>query len=164
MSEAWTKVPDHSGYEVSDLGNVRSWFRGGQPWREPRLISPFTLKGGYRVVTIYKDNKKVKWLVHRLVMFGFGLLEIGKDVNHKNGIKADNKLCNLEMVTRSENHKHAYKVLGRINHKPHAKLTLEQAKRIKYEETGTQKEIAARYGVTPTQVWAIRSGKNWAEA
>jgi|688.fasta_scaffold1361633_1 hypothetical protein len=64
---------------------------------------------GYEVVTIdYKQHR-----VHRLV----AKEHIPNpnnlpDVNHKNGIKHDNRIENLEWVSRSDNQKHAYRILN----------------------------------------------------
>ncbi|HOW46205.1 MAG TPA: HNH endonuclease signature motif containing protein [Rubrivivax sp.] len=51
--------------------------------------------------------------VHRLVAEAFlgPALPGQTDVNHKNGARGDNRLENLEWVTRSENHKHKFRVL-----------------------------------------------------
>jgi hypothetical protein len=55
--------------------------------------------------------------IHQLILETF----LGKpdwdnpQVNHKNGVKTDNRLINLEWCTASENINHAFKVLGRIN-------------------------------------------------
>jgi len=46
---------------------------------------------------------------HRLVWIVFnGKIPNGMEINHKNGIKHDNHLTNLELVTRGGNIKHAY--------------------------------------------------------
>lgn len=61
---------------------------------------------GYREVII--NNKMI--LVHRIVALAFLRKENGKDfVNHKNGIKTDNRVENLEWVTKSENTLHSYR-------------------------------------------------------
>ena len=50
--------------------------------------------------------------IHRLVLDAFvGEKLKGMQCNHKNGIKTDNKLENLEWVTPSQNRKHAYHLL-----------------------------------------------------
>lgn len=64
---------------------------------------------GYPQVTISIQNKITLWLVHRLIASAFHGQPKGLEVNHKNGVKDDNRPENLEWVTRSENHIHAYK-------------------------------------------------------
>ena len=62
---------------------------------------------GYLRITIYTAEKKYKnYLSHRFIYECFyGLIEKGKFINHINFIKTDNRLENLEVVTRSENNK-----------------------------------------------------------
>ena len=73
---------------------------------------------GYKIVRLKspafsknKDKRK-NYKVHRLVAM-FHLPDYSEDlqVNHKNGIKTDNRVENLEMVTNSENALHAWRVL-----------------------------------------------------
>ncbi len=53
---------------------------------------------------------------HRLVAKGYIPNPLNKpDVNHKNGIKNDNRVENLEWVTKSENSTHCWQVLKRSN-------------------------------------------------
>ena len=112
--EHWLPVLGYEGlYEVSDLGRVRSVDRmeRGANWRCPqgfmkrrrgKLIKPLIKHNGYFQVNLYKDGKMRCRAVHRLVMEAFcGPSNL--TVNHINEIKTDNRLCNLEYMTQSEN-------------------------------------------------------------
>lgn len=66
---------------------------------------------GYLSVTLLKDNKQLTKQVHRLVAETFiDNIDYKPIINHKNGIKIDNNVNNLEFCTASENNKHAYRL------------------------------------------------------
>lgn len=77
--------------------------------------------------------------------------------NHKNGIKTDNRLENLEYVTVAENNKHANEKLGVIRGHPPRKIPIEDYPRIKlWKEVGCSvKEIAKVYHVHPHSIYKI---------
>jgi hypothetical protein len=132
MQEEWRPIKSYEGcYEVSNLGRVRSVTRKIER-TDPKNISKtrlFTYKGklipfwinekGYLRLTLNKDGNKSNHLVHRLVANSFlDNIENKNQVNHKNGIKSDNRVDNLEWVTNLENRLHSYYKLGNKIHKP----------------------------------------------
>lgn len=97
--ENWKAI--NAKYEVSDMGNVRRI-------NKDRILKLSPNNSGYYAVYVGKRE-----FVHRLVAMAFIPNPEGKaEVNHKNGIKTDNRASNLEWVTRSENLNHRYNVLG----------------------------------------------------
>lgn len=106
----WKEIKSFSDYEASSEGVIRNK-------ETKQTIKPFKQTNGYYKIKIYKDHKPYTKMVHRIVAETF----LGKsdlEVNHKDGNKTNNRLSNLEYVSRSENIKHAYK-LGLIpNHAP----------------------------------------------
>lgn len=89
-------------YAVSNLGNVKNLRTGN-------ILNPTVRKDGYKSVLLSRDGKKMSIRVHQLVAQYFIEKSQNKvEVNHKNGIKHDNRACNLEWVTKSENMIHAY--------------------------------------------------------
>ena len=98
-------------YEVSNFGRVRGKDRiltDGKKWKG-RIIKCVVSNDGYIRIKLRSNGVTKTLYVHRLLMETFhGHLKL--DVNHINGIKTDNRLENLEYVTRSENLKHAYRL------------------------------------------------------
>ena len=105
-NEIWHKceVP-YTRYEVSNLGRVRNALTG-------LVLRPRKHNWGYLRVALYYKGLCKECTVHNLVATAFveGWRE-GLEVNHKNGIKSDNRAENLEWVTASENKQHASDVL-----------------------------------------------------
>lgn len=98
--ELWRDT-EFPGYEISNLGNVRSGRLG-------RNLKPWLMTNGYFAVTITSE-KRMTIYIHRLIALAFIPLVAGKDhVNHKNGIKTDNRIDNLEWCTHAENIRHAF--------------------------------------------------------
>lgn len=122
---------------------------------------------GYLSVCLCKNNEKRYFRVHRLVAQAFiPNLERKPEVNHKNGNRSDNRVENLEWVTRSENEKHAYRELGKKPNKPWEgkprlfarKLTDEQAQAIR-DDDRPSRQIAREYNISKTTVLYIKKGK-----
>ena len=138
MSEIWRAIPDHPGYEASNLGNIRSVLR---PGKEPRMLHPHGDNRGYLILGIMKDGKRVYPKAHRLIARTF-LPDYSNtlQVNHINGIKTDNRVCNLEMVTGLQNMKHYSTQLK--------KPTIRVRKEVAYFDKGTQEELGRFKSIT----------------
>lgn len=115
--EQWKDISEFEGsYQVSNTGKVRSLSRfvkykhGGKDRYWPgKIISPFNTKSGYLNVTLKISNRNHHRQVHRLVAAAFvGAFNARDQVNHKDGDKHNNNYDNLEIVTQSENMKHAF--------------------------------------------------------
>ncbi len=112
--ENWKAIPGFEGkYEVSDCGRVRSLphevavGNGGYRIIPARLLKPQLARNGYLMVSLGRKHKHMG--VHRLVASAFIPNPDGlKEVNHKNLIKYDNRVSNLEWVDRHENMAHAH--------------------------------------------------------
>lgn len=107
------------------------------------------------------ENKIVK--VHRLVAIAFIDNQGNKpEVNHKNGIRHDNRVENLEWVTKSENVLHSYRELRRLpaaTGKPgyNRKLTAEQVRAIRKDDRPFL-QIANDYPVSAQTIWNVKNG------
>ena len=72
---------------------------------------------GYRLAQFRINGKNKCHKVHRLVLMAHsGLDGFGLDANHKNGVRDDNRIENLEWCTRSFNLKHSYESNGRVGY------------------------------------------------
>lgn len=68
---------------------------------------------GYRVTTV----RGRAFLLHRVVWETcVGPIPPGMVINHKNGVKTDNRLANLEVVTSGQNNAHAVAIGLKVDH------------------------------------------------
>ncbi len=151
-------------YEVSNFGNARSWKSG-----DPKILKPQITKRGYLYVQLYINGKHEKHLVHRLVAQAFIANPDNKpEVNHLNGVKSDNRVENLEWVTRSENNQHAH-IMGLATsggRHAKAKLTDAQAAWIRHvyiprhSEFG-QNALARKFNVSVAVIHAVIHNKKY---
>lgn len=67
------------------------------------------LKNGYLGLPMWLAGKQFLALAHRVVWtVQMGEIPAGMDINHLDGNKTNNNPKNLEVATRSQNHRHAY--------------------------------------------------------
>ena len=175
MTETWVAAPGYEGiYEVSDLGNLRRISTyGRKPKAICRPVRPHHKKRhGYNDYWLQRDGKTKRFSAHRLVWAAFnGPIADGLEINHKNGQRRDNRLSNLEAVTRSDNCVHKFWVLGaKTNFKPQigeknksAKLTEDQVREIRrlYTTGLFQYEIGKMFGVSQRTVCLITRREKW---
>lgn len=177
MNEIWKPVKGYeSDYEVSNMGNVRSCYKviirsnGWKHTRRSKQLKPATSKDGYLRVALAKLGKLESFPVHRLVAFAFIDNPMEKPtVNHKNGIKVDNRVVNLEWMTHSENCQHSFDTglqkpkRGSLN--GNSKLTEQDVIDIRefVAKSGKRyygrKELAEKYGVSEWLIKSIITGR-----
>lgn len=114
--EEWRIIKRFPDYAASNLERVKRINNGhNNISKSGKIINAF-IKNGYLRLGLYKNNKQKQESVHRLILEAFVGDGDGMQGNHKNGIKIDNRLENLEWCTRSYNIKHAFRI-GLINMK-----------------------------------------------
>jgi hypothetical protein len=115
MEVIWKPIVNFEGlYIVSNIGDVVSL--GNNKFNKKRVLTKFKDQYGYLLVSIYKEKITYRKRVHRLVAESFIENPQKKPtVNHKNGIKDDNRLENLEWATKKEQTIHSYTILHRLN-------------------------------------------------
>lgn len=114
MEETWVQVKGFEGlYEVSSCGKVRSMPRfvngklGSKVGKKGVLLKFKIDKYGYPSVILCKEGKRFYKTVHRIVAEAFLANKAdGVQVNHKDKVKTNNHVSNLEWVSVQENNEH----------------------------------------------------------
>ena len=165
QKENWRAVPGYeNAYMCSDMGRVKSL-------KYNKVMSPGMSTSGYCFVSLYRDGVGKKYSVHRLVSMCFhDKFDPSLDVHHINHIKTDNRLANLEQLTRAENIKQSYKMPGRKKNNEKwkgvavntSKLTPKSVREIMALKGHVyQKDIAPMYGVSEVTIKRIHQGRSW---
>ena len=160
--EIWKLTPQCKDYAVSNLGNVKR----ETPYKIKRNYSGPSKRlnhSGYEYTQFRVEGKQVNFFVHRLVLSAF-IGESELPINHRNGIRDDNRLENLEYVTHAENQQHSRDVLktfqmGTRHH--NSKLTEADIPDIfLLAKSGIPKtQIGKMYGVTGANICYILKRK-----
>lgn len=167
MLEIWVTIPNFDNYQISNQGRIQR-IKSGPRTYMGRLLNGWPNNQGYIHVDLWQNKKKHRFKLHRLITKIFlGDCPLGKEVNHKDGNKANNRLENLEYVTRKENSYHAHKY-GLILHPYgaevyHSTLNYEQAKEIQrlFNNGFTQKKLTEIFSVSKGTIYNVLKNKHW---
>jgi hypothetical protein len=152
--------------QTKDIGK-HIVYSDGRIWTKlfNRFCSTKITKTSKQQYELFKINRKPVY-VHRLVAECFIPNPLNlSEINHRNGNKQDNRMENLEWVTRKENMRHAIKNNLFDNkgekHKV-AKLTDAEVYKIKYElkHIGSS-ELGRMYNVSHVCISKIKNNKKW---
>ena len=117
MKEEWRDIAGYEGlYQVSNFGRVKSmshwqtYSNGDRHFYKGHILTPGKGPTGYLSVRLGSKGREAG--VHRLVAETFLKRGSGEnEVNHIDGDKANNRVDNLEWVTRKENMRHCRVIL-----------------------------------------------------
>lgn len=149
--QEWVSVDGYERYSVNEYGIVKNNETG-------MVLTPIKNKAGYLTVCLYNGAKKTV-RIHRLVAQAFIPNPENKPfINHKNGIKTDNRACNLEWVTSAENNLHKCRVLGKKStNEPNPKIA------VRCVETGetfeSMSDASKKYKTQPIHISECCRGK-----
>ena len=172
QAEVWVPVRGAAGYEVSDLGRVRSVARvmvrsNGAPMRlREKILRPIPTMHGYHVVTLSLRGVHQQTTIHKLVAYHFLGPANATEVNHKNCDKTDNRAVNLEWATHDENMRHA-SLMGRLspvtNPRRSNVLNLEMARGIRamHRDGMSVASIARTLGISYDLASSVANGRSW---
>ena len=97
------QITDYPNYSITQDGIIINK-------KNNRKLNPIINHKGYYQVKLYNEGNVKVFLVHRLIAKAFiSNIENKPFINHINAIKHDNRLCNLEWVSHSENMIHGFK-------------------------------------------------------
>jgi len=152
LIEEWKLIDGFEKYEISNKGRIRRLYLKGYRYRKP------VIQSGYCSVTFSIGLKFKKYQIHRLVALAFIDNKYNKPcVNHIDGNKLNNNVSNLEWCTYSENEKHSYVVLGKIN--PIRKLNNNQVEFVRLNailgRKGNIKEMSIKYNVDISTIYNV---------
>lgn len=171
-NEVWKRINIEgvqSKYLVSDCGRVKNDESG-------KILKQAYDKYGYKIISLQmNDYSRRTFKVHRLVLLSFvGEHPTKTTVNHKNGVKDDNSLYNLEWMDIFEQQRHAIKIgLKKFNKGNNAPNVVYDSKIIDVickliSEDKKPAQISEVTGLPNNKklhslIYRIRSGRHWGE-
>lgn len=170
-------IKGFSSYVINRNGKIRSIdrftyhprFENKKQFIEGKELKKQIDKDGYETIGLRKDNKLYIKKVHRLVAETF--IENPKNypiINHKNSIRNDNRVDNLEWCNNSINQKHSFRNGRRNNfgeNHSHNKLTEKDVIEIinLFINGINKRQISKKYNVSAQTIGNIFNGKSWSD-
>lgn len=179
IDEVWKDIEGYPGYQVSNLGRVKSLVKAYR--RTDKILKGSPSTTGYTLVQLYSGeglSSRKSLLAHRLVMITFqpnpAMDEL--EVNHKDLDTTNNKISNLEWVTPKGNKEHyaasdkfmeAVKKLP-TGEKQHLAVMTDELViefRRRWEQVkgvyGERSKLAREFGIAESTARLITDGKTW---
>lgn len=170
--ETFRYIPEHENYMISDLGKVESIARtilktdGTIQTYKSRMLSISISSNGYPCVTLTTKGKSRMYGIHSLIALAFldkDYISKGLIANHKDGIKKNSYLSNIEITTYSSNLIHAHqnglnKNIGETH--TYSKFSNQQIEEIKklISEKVNLSIISEKYKISKVYLRQIRRG------
>jgi DNA-binding transcriptional regulator YiaG len=172
-SEEWLPVVGYEDYyEVSNLGRVRT-LKKRKGVQAGYILGKHQIPQGYCYVKLSVYGHPKTHFVHRLMMMAFNPIENHEDmdVNHRDGIRDNNTLDNLEWLSHAANIQYSRNVLKTMSHvggkkgevAPTSKLTDVSVREIRLlaNQGVKQRVIAKMFGVSQVTIRCVIIRKSW---
>lgn len=154
-------IPGHPGYLACRLGAVFSLNNRSRRLRGTAIPLDYDIgKNGYFRVTMYVGGRRIKRLVHHLILETYtGPRPVGMECLHGPGGQSDNSAGNLRWGTRRENHDDTISA-GSHKGERNSSAKLDPID-IPIIRTMKPSEAARKYGITRQSAWRIIHRLTW---
>ena len=156
--ENYKVIKDYPDYAITRDGEVCNL-------KTNRKLKPYKDRTGYICLNITRRSSKIHFKIHRLVAVAYiDNINNYPQVNHINGIKADNRVENLEWCTPSQNIKHAFinKLIISPFGEKHGKSKLTELQVLEIRNSSlSKKELAVLYNVSERNINFIINRRGW---
>jgi hypothetical protein len=160
--EEWKNISDYDGiYTASTLGRIKSSMPHNGT--SERILRQTKTRKGYLGCGLYKNKIRSSFQVHRIIAETYLPNSLNlPEVNHKKGIKTDNRPCAIEWSSHNDNIEHAVKYSliqkGEKCHK--AKINERQVLEIRLSNFSAD-YLSEKYNVSKNTIWQIKSRTTW---
>ena len=149
----WRIFKEFPNYLISNTGLIKNKLSG-------RILKLRNDKDGYLDVMLSKCGFKKRFKVHRLVALTFIPNPESKDqVNHKDGIKINNTINNLEWATKKDNEQHS--VLKELHTSKLKIKDVIKIRKLRISTNLTLQEIADIFNVSKSTISSVINKKSW---
>ena len=156
-----------NGISVMVMPRERKSKSGSFYTRKEKIMKFSHDKDGYLIFGMTKEGVMGNHKAHRVIWEYYnGKIKEGLQINHKNGIKDDNRIENLELVTAKQNVHHKNHTLNKMiyGESVHNSILKKEdiiSMRKMFLDKKPTKEIANYFGVSYGCVQSIKYGYSW---